>query len=763
MLTGSGLFLSGILTLLQFPALPPLWPVVLLPVLVGVAVRYAILRFPAWYLCGFGWALFIAHQQMDRQLAPELQGTELEVRGHVISLPEIQQRYSRFEFRITSMRGPDGPVSEHPNRIRLNWYRPYPEITPGEAMDLTVKLKRPHGFMNPGGFDYEGWLFRKAVRATGYVVDGSFSGDGGVEPVFTIHRWRHRLRTQLQSITRHLENPALVHALALGDRNEVDRPQWRILNRTGTNHLLAISGLHIGLVAAIAYFIARWLWPLAGRTALWLPAPHAAAFAALTAATAYALLAGFTVPTRRALIMLATLLLARLLYRNIDRKTGFSVALLTVLILDPLAVLSPGFWLSFAAVAVILWALIDPVQPADKVRRFARVQCFVFLGLAPLLAFWFQQVPLLSILANSLAIPWISLTSVPLILSGTFVLGFHPGLAGFLLVLGDRSLSLIWTCLEWIAALETGVWGLAQTSLPAMLAALVGTGLLLLPRAMPGKWLGIFWLAPLLVPRIEAPAPSTFRFILLDVGQGLAAVIQTANHALTYDTGPAYGSGFNTGWAVVVPYLRYAAINRVDIHVQSHADNDHQGGLEDVLTAVPVEAALYGEMPSVDHPVSRPCRAGQEWRWDGVHFRMLHPRNGDGLRGNDRSCVLRISAGGNSVLLTGDIEQRGERALLEHGRAWLDTTILVAPHHGSTTSSSAGFVRAVSPDHVLFSTGYLNRYGLPKQAIIDRYSDVGARLYDTVHTGAIEFRVGDTGIEFTGHREELRRFWHNRP
>lgn len=763
MVTGSGLFLLGILSLLQLPALPPWQPAALLPVLVLAAVLLPLLRCPVWYACGFLWALLFAHQQMDSQLAPEWQGIPLEVHGHAVSLPERNDRYVRFDFEVSRMYGPDGRELTAPGRIRLNWYRPYPQFLPGDPLHLTVKLKRPHGYRNPGGFDYEGWLFRNAIRARGYIVNGGVEESDGAEPAFSIHRWRHRVREWLDPVVRHLENPALITALALGDRSDVDRLQWRVLNRTGTNHLLAISGLHIGLVAAIAYFLAGWLWPLPGRTALWLPTPLVAALVSLVAAAVYAMLAGFTVPTRRALVMIATLLLARILYRHIGRRTGFCLALLAVLILDPFAVLSPGFWLSFSAVAVILLALSSPLQPAEKAVRFARIQWFLFLGLGPLLAFWFHQIPLLGILANSLAIPWISLAGVPPILSGTLALAVCTPLAEFLLVLGDHSLTLIWGCLEWLAGLEAGVRVLPQTTLPALSAALTGAALLLLPRAMPGKWMGVFWLLPLLFPRADVPEPGTFRFNLLDVGQGLAAVVQTRSHVLTYDTGPAYGPDFNTGWAVVAPFLRHAGIARVDVHIQSHGDNDHIGGLEDLLTAVPVNTILYGERLDIDHPRVQECLNGETWEWDGVRFQILHPPGGGVLRGNDRSCVLRISTGTHSVLLTGDIERRGERSLLGSSRDGLESTILVAPHHGSLTSSGEAFVRAVSPRYALFSSGYLNRYGFPKQAIIKRYRDAGAILFDTAGSGAIEFRVAEDGINISSHREESRRFWHNQP
>ena len=763
MVTGSCLFLLGVLSLLRFPSLPPLWPVWLLPPLVFIAFRFPWLRRPAWLVCGFLWALLFAHARMERVLDPHWQGVPLEVEGKVASLPEEEGRYVRFDVSAAAVAGPDGQKITSPGRIRLNWYQPYPAVVPGDRFRLTVRLKRPHGYRNPGGFDYEGWLFQQGVGARGYVVDGERLEPSGLPAWLSIHRWRYRLRQQLDALQDRFSRPSLIKTLGLGDRGDVTREQWQVLGRTGTNHLLAISGLHIGLVAGIAWFLAVWIWPLFGRSALRLPAPHAAAIAALSAAAAYAMLAGLTLPTRRALIMIGVLLLSRLVYRPVNRKTAFSLALLAVLFVDPFAVLSPGLWLSFGAVAVILLALSAPLQPFRRAARFVRIQWFVFLGLAPLLAFWFHQVPLLSMLANGLAIPWISLVSVPLVVAGTLLLPLCAPVAGWLLDLGDQSLGLIWQYLEWLAGLDFNLWLLSRVTLPALLAGLVGVLLLLMPRATPAKWTGILWLLPLLFPHIDRPEEGALRFTLLDVGQGLAAVVQTRNHVLTYDTGPAYGSGFNTGWAVVVPFLQQAGIRRVDVHVQSHGDNDHRGGLEDLLAMMPVEKIVSSDTDGISHSRVEACRRGMQWRWDGVRFRVLHPRPSGGLSGNNRSCVLKISTREHSVLLPGDIERSAERLLTADQRRALDSTVLVVPHHGSLSSSGSAFVRAVSPSFALFPVGYLNRYRLPKQAIIERYRKGGAVVFDTARAGAIQLRIAAADIQVRSYREETRRFWHNQP
>jgi competence protein ComEC len=762
MAAGSILFLTGVITLTRFSGLPPAWIAWFLPLLVPAGMLIKPLRWPAWYAAGFLWALLAAHHDISPVLNHGLQGKPVTVTGRVVSLPEHRDHHLRFEFHIQSLLGPDGKPAPSPGKVRLNWYRPYPEVVPGEAMRLTVRLKRPHGFMNPGGFDYEGWLFRNSIRATGYVVAGAFLGSE-YDAAYSINRLRYRLQKQIHAVTGGAANESLILALALGLRDGISHERWQVLSRTGTSHLLAISGLHIALIAGFAFFLARWLWSLSGRAAARLPAPRVAAVAAMIAAAAYAMLAGWTVPTQRALLMLATGLLG-MVYGRGRPSAVLALALLGVLLFDPFAVLSPGFWLSFGAVAVILFSLSFFAGTGTSILyRFGRIQLYIFIGLVPLLAFWFQQVPLLGMLANAVAIPWISFISLPLILSGTLLLAVNEPVSGFLFAMGDHSLGLLWLFLDTLSATDVAVLPLPHVGLSALAAALAGCLLWLLPRGTGMKWLGGLWLLPLLFPVKAALAPGTFRFTLLDVGQGLAAVVQTRTHVLTYDTGPRYDSGFNTGSAVLLPFLRQAGVDKIDIHVQSHGDNDHIGGLNDLLQGLPV-ARIFTSVPGrIPSGVVSRCRAGQQWRWDGVNFAILHPRAGSRFRGNNGSCVLKVTLGRYSVLLPGDIERPAEKSLLDNQDGDLAASILVAPHHGSTSSSSRGFVDAVSPEYVLFPVGYLNRYGFPKPAIIRRYRDAGALLLDTASAGAIRCHVRQDGIRCTGWRKSAGRFWHDRP
>lgn len=762
MTAGSILFLTGVITLTRCSSLPPEWIGWLLPLLVPAGMLARPLHWPAWFAAGFLWALLAAHHDTSRVLDHGLEGKTVTVVGRVVSLPEYDHHRLRFEFRAQHLFNPDGKTVLSPGKVRLNWYRPYPEVMAGEAMRLTVRLKRPHGFMNPGGFDYEGWLFSHSIRATGYVLGGAALGPE-YDARFSVNRLRYRLQRHIHAVTGGAANESLIMALTLGLRDGISRERWQVLSRTGTSHLLAISGLHIALVAGFAFALARWLWSLTGRAAARLPAPRVAAVAAMAAAAAYAMLAGWTVPTQRALLMLGAGLLG-LVYGRARPTTIITLALLGVLLLDPFAVLSPGFWLSFGAVAVILFSLsFFVVKGRSPLYRFARIQLYIFIGLFSLLAFWFQQVPLLGILANAVAIPWISLISLPLLLSGTLLLAVNGTAAGFLYAMGDHSLGLLWHFLDTLSAADATVLPLPPAGLAALAAAQAGCLLWLLPRGTGMKWVGSLWLLPLLFPRMEVPPPGTFRFTLLDVGQGLAAVVQTRTHVLTYDTGPRYDSGFNTGSAVLLPFLRRAGVARIDIHVQSHGDNDHIGGLTDLLQGLPVTGILSSVPGKIPSGAVTACRAGQHWRWDDVDFKILHPPAMNRFSGNNGSCVLKVSNARYSVLLPGDIELPAERTLVKEYGDTLESTVLVAPHHGSTSSSSRGFVGAVAPDYVLFPVGYLNRYGFPKGAIMRRYHNAGARLLDTARAGAIQFRVGREGIRYTGWRETAGRFWHDRP
>jgi competence protein ComEC len=568
------------------------------------------------------------------------------------------------------------------------------------------------------------------------------------------------LRDRIGLVLGDSAGEGLVRALVLGDRSGLDPAQWEVLTRTGTNHLIAISGLHVGLVAALLFFLSRWAWSRSARLTLLIAAPRAAAFAALTGAVAYSALAGFAISTQRALIMLAVVLGAVLLSRAVRPVSGIVLALVGVLILDPKAVLSYGFWLSFGAVAALLYALGRRLGAGGLWSKWGRAQWAVALGLLPMLLLLFGRASLIAPVVNLIAVPLFSLVLLPAVLVAS-LLGLVPG-AELPLVLTARVMAWGFGLLEGAAG---WTWAAATVSWrPAWVwaAAFAGAVLLLAPRGLPGRWVGLLLLLPL--PLLRAPAPDygEAQVTLLDVGQGLSAVVRTREHTLVYDTGPKFPSGFNTGSAVVLPYLRYQGVGRIDTLILSHGDRDHAGGFAGLDGKVPVGRILSGEPSEVPGRGARSCLAGDDWSWDGVDFDLLYP-DAAGLEGNESSCVLRVSTAGASVLLPGDIGVTVERKLVAELPGGLSSTVLVAAHHGSNTSTGAVFLEAVSPSFVLYGTGFANRFGFPAAAVRERVATLAATQLDTADSGAIVFRLGVAGVEGPRlHRAEHRRIWTHR-
>jgi competence protein ComEC len=761
MVAGILLFVAGVVFLQLQAELPGLDWALCLPLLVGANRRFPLLRYPLFFLCGFFWALFHVHWTLGGQLPDHLQGIDLLAEGVIVSLPDEQPRRTRFLFRIDTLSEQGKGVSS-PGLVRLAWYKGAPQLVAGERWRLRIRLKRPHGFMNPGGFDYEGWLFRNGIRATGYVrKSGANSRLESSGLRLSLQRWRQEIRCSLYRLLP--EKPAaLVAALTIGDRSGIARKDWDLLARTGTSHLFAISGLHIGIVAGLGYMLLYGSWRRSRWLTLRVPAQQAGAIAALVSATGYAALAGFALPTQRALIMLGVFFGAQLLRRAQRPFQSLLIALAVVVFLDPSAVLSAGFWLSFGAVAAILYGMSCRIKNKGLIWKWGRVQWVVALGLVPVLLAWHLQVSLAAPLVNLVAVPLFSFVIVPLALSGTLFCFFAEAMgepllqgAGWLLV---QSLELLGT----MADVPYIAW--LRPALPswAWLPVITGVLVLLTPRGMPARWLGLIFIAPMVLLQPAVPPPGAAWFTLLDVGDGLAAVIRTAEHTLVYDTGARYSDSFDAGSAVVVPFLREAGINSVDRVILSHGDMDHSGGLEAVLAGIRVESLISGEPDRIRIP--RPvtdCANMDSWHWDGVAFEIVHPRSERMWRGNNASCILRISNVAGSILLPGDIESGVERYLAAGWPELLDSDVVIAPHHGSNSSSSVDFVAAVTPRYVLVSTAYRNRFGFPREQVVERWRASGAEVINTAESGAVEIRLHSDGSisRPKRHRFLHRRYW----
>ncbi|HFE37047.1 MAG TPA: DNA internalization-related competence protein ComEC/Rec2 [Gammaproteobacteria bacterium] len=755
------LFLLGAFLALQLIGLPDAsWLWFFLPCL------YFLYRFPRWRLyaalpLGFLWVIAHAVGGLSSELPDTLIKKDVLVIGEISSLPDKNSFRTRFVFDVSAMFF-EGEAIEGPKRIRLNWYGRVPDIQGGQVWQLQVRLKPAHGMLNPGGFDYEKWLFEKGIRATGYVRESDKTALLQEPGAFDALHFRARLKNTIHRFLPDNDFRGLVLALAIGDRSEITEAQWQVLTATGTNHLVAISGLHIGLVAGGVYFIAAFFMRRIPALLTHIAAHKVAAICALIAAFLYAMLAGFAIPTQRALVMTSVVMLGVLINKRFSYFQVLGFALFAVVLLDPFSILSAGFWLSFIAVAAILYAMQSRQKPEGLWWKWGRTQWIVSVALAPVLIFTFQRFSLVSPLANVVAVPWVSLLTVPLLLAG-LLLSFVDPLGQVLVFLASESLKWLWEILSALASLSYAQW---QQFLPqswTLLPAFVGVLLLISPRGFPARYLAFIFLMPLLLVRPERLASNELSIQVLDVGQGLSVVAQTRHHVLVYDTGPGFRNGFNTGEAVVLPFLKSQAIDKLDVLLLSHGDNDHIGGMSDILEALPIDTIISGDMKKTAQMNAIPCVAGEGWVWDGVQFDMLHPDETEYRgKGNNGSCVLKISAGDKSILLTGDIEKEAEQYLLEKYSDNIRSNILLAAHHGSNTSSTEDFIQGVMPEWVFFPAGYGNRFNFPSAKVTARYRQAGVKQLTTGLHGAISVRLKDgMPISPKSYRRENARFWHS--
>ena len=761
---GALAFAAGAVLLQHQAALPAFAWMCTLAVLLLVP-RFKFLLVPAAFLTGFLWAALCAHLRMAEWLAPQLEGVDLEVVGVVASLPAAGERSTRFEFDVETASGGE----KLPGRILLSWYRSplheeqpallTGEVHPGERWLLTVRLRRPHGQLNPHGYDYEAWLLERGIGATGYVRGRGAQRRLGYRnsALDRIEQAREAVRERfLQQLG---ETPAagILAALAVGDQRAISAEEWRLFNRTGVTHLMSISGLHVTLVSGLAAWLVGFGWRRLPRAALRLPARKAAALAAIVAALGYTLLAGFAVPAQRTFYMVSVVAIALWAGRVTSPVRTLALALVAVIAADPWAPLSPGMWLSFGAVGLIFYAATGWSAPEPRLAQWARMQWGITVGLAPAALLLFGQVSLAGPLANAVAIPLISVVVTPLallaaLLPVSWILDFAAWLVEWQLQF-----------LEWCAALPGALWQQHVPPAWSIAAALAGALWLLAPRGVPWRAAGATLMAPAFLLPPPSPAPGEAWVSAFDVGQGLAVLVRTTNRALLYDAGPAYGTQSDSGERVVLPALRAAGLERLDLVVLSHEDSDHIGGALSVLEAMPV-AALASSLPA-GHAlqslatVRRRCAAGETWEWDGVRFAFLHPqRDAAPARRNDLSCVLRVSNSGGAMLLAGDIERPAESSLiLNHPQ--LKSEVVLVPHHGSRSSSSAPFIAAVAPRWAIVAAGYRNRFGHPSAEVLERYAAAGALVWRTDAHGAVHVVLSTGEISVHGERALRARYW----
>ncbi|GAA4012265.1 DNA internalization-related competence protein ComEC/Rec2 [Actimicrobium antarcticum] len=759
-------------------------PGVRVPLLTGCAVAL-----------GFAWATLFAQWYLQHELPSALEGQDVTVVGTIDSLPNSIEQGVRFHFAVERVVPRDGVTPELPPRLALSWTSgffgqqstPIGDVQPGERWQLTVRLARPHGNANPYGFDYEVWLLEQNLRATGYVRPDSANMPKNlrldafvVTPGNLVERSRAWLRDRILAALPGQRYAGVLVALVVGDQRGIAQSDWTIFTRTGIGHLISISGLHITMVAGLFALLGKALWRRSFFTRaelpLILPAQKFAALVGAGVALLYVLLAGFGVPAQRTLYMLAVVAVALWCGRLTSISYVLCTALGVVLLLDPWAVMAPGFWLSFGAVVTILYATVGRMQAAPEVTRRRRLlaaarqaghtQYVVTIGLVPLTMLLFGQVSLISPIANAVAIPLVSFIVTPLALLGSIA---PAPISGWLLGLGHFCIDVLAQWLGWMGTFSGAVWSAPIPSFWMFMAAAIGTLWLLAPHGWPARWAGFAGWLPLLVNAPLHPATGQFQVTAFDVGQGMALLIETAGHRLLYDTGPAYSPESDGANRVLIPYLKARGIPRLDAVVISHSDADHSGGALSLFDALPVDwvtTSLPLENRIVQAAkVHRRCIAGQRWNWDGVEFAMLHPTavsyTSDKWKPNARSCTLRISVGAQSILLPGDIEATSEIELVNSIPAQLRSTVLLAPHHGSGTSSTPGFLDAVAPSLALFQVGYRNRYRHPKPEVFARYGQQGIERIRTDVAGAITLQFGDQ-LTWSTYRQDHARYWYGR-
>jgi len=765
----------------------PTWPVLmllLLPVLPGLCYRQLrwLLAIFLPLLLGASWATGYGSLGLSQQLPETLEGLNVWVEGEVIGLPRVNGRSQRFGLAVLDLELSEqataalaGQSVEYSlQRLRINWYQTLREVKPGERWRLLLRLKRPHGFANPGGFDYQGWLFQKGIGATGYVrkhENNQRLGEAGFHRL--LDQWRYRLYQQLSDRLQGDPKKGLLLALLVGERSDVDGSQWQLLSRTGTNHLFVISGLHVGFVALCAYLLffnlSRWLLLGPPRIA----AQQVGVCGALIAACGYAAIAGFSLPTQRALIMLVVMLAGRLLRRRVNVWHSYFMALLLVLLWDPLAPQGVGFWLSFGAVGSLLYAFGLRTHSRGFWWRWIRPQWVVFVAFFPVLLFFFQQVSLVSPLANVIAIPVVGFVLVPLcvLMVGAEIVVQITGLGVFETLVNQLSfaasfgLELIVELLRLLAEIPGGQW-VSTLSVWALLCALAGVLLMLSPCGLPARWLALFCFLPLFVGPDNKPPSGYFEMTVLDVGQGLAVQISTRNHHLVYDVGARFNANFDAASAVILPYLRQRGIRSLHRVIISHGDNDHAGSLPMLLAELPVDDVMSGASGKVSEREDvMPCQAGFSWQWDQVTFELMQTESLFWNKENNRSCVLKVSTQNMSVLVPGDIETRAEVALVKKYGEALQADVLLAPHHGSLSSSSDVFLNQVQPSVVIVSSGYRNRFGHPHPKVMARYQERQINVLNTANEGAIRVSNRQAELEpeagpvIESYRHEFKRYW----
>lgn len=744
--------LLGITLVQQLASLPQ--PPLLIGLILGAVFLAWRRHWPlVFFLSGIVWASIFANWQLGERLPASAINQELIVEGYISSLPQQQGQRHSFDFVVTQ------PDQQFPDKIRLNWYQAEVDLAAGQHWRLPVKLKPPHGRLNPGGFDYEAWLFANRIGANGYVRNKP--APQALPESFALGRFfascRQKIADRIDQALPNGQQLGLIKALSIGSQTSISQSQWQVFRITGVIHLVVISGSHISLIAGLVFLWVRRFWARTGILSL---APHSmAAIASWLSAILYAGLAGFNIPSLRALLMLSITLAALVWQRHNSSLHVLALALISILLFDPLAVLTVGFWLSFAAIALLIYLASGRLKLSHNWKTAASSQLLITLGLTPLLIMFFQQFSLIAPVANWIAVPIVGIIVVPLLLIAVGLLFCWPTLGELLLKLCDQLLQVLYWLLSQLAGLPLA--NLNTLDPPWYVAILAITGILLIlsPKGFPCRYLSPVFFLPLILLEAPRPEPGEVWLSLLDVGQGLATVVQTHQHSLVFDTGAKYADYSDMGDSVLLPFLHHQGLSSLDQLIISHADNDHSGGANTILNALPVNQISSSAWPWAELTNGHYCEAEQSWTWDQVQFQILSPPNTHFNSENDNSCVLKISNKQQQFLLTGDIETSAEAWLVKQYGSQLQSSVLIAPHHGSKTSSSFDFLQQVKPQLILIPAGYLNRFKFPHPQVLKRYQQIGSTWLSTAKEGAIEVKTEGLNLQVIRQRKQKQRYW----
>lgn len=817
-------FIAGGSFLLFLPSVPEYWQSIAL----GIAALSLMSCWLSWRLlghrklyqvsfailgicCGFAWNAHYAQTRLDQILSTEYEGKDILIEGRVNALPYLSSNGAKFSFAVDQAFLGQEKLHPFPRQIYLSWQPAWrnpqktPEIIPGQRWRLKVKIKRPYGSLNPYTFDFERWSFHQDYGAIGSVRSGELIALREIaltEFSLAMEYRRWKLRQKINHLLpKDARYGGVIAALVMGDQNAIAQDDWRVFNATGIGHLISISGLHVTMLAGVGAILATWLWRRRSLP-LYIPVSKVAAAAGFLTAFIYAWLAGFQIPAQRTMYMVGVVAFAMWSGRDPRSFDIWWWALAMVLLIDPMAPYTPGFWLSFGAVAAILYAMKDSegllgiptgqelalhwrYRFMQAIREACRVQAVVTIALLPLTLYWFYQFSIVSPLANALAIPVVSYLVTPLAITGALL---PEWIGKWLLICAHTGMAYLAVILDWMASFD---WAIAFSNQPiwwALLLSLFGIVMAIRPTSLgiswPSRVLGLLLCAILFVNPIADVQlqAGDFQATVLDIGQGTAVLVETANKTLLYDTGPIQGKD-NAGQRIILPYLRGRGINLIDLMVISHSDSDHIGGAATLLQEIHFDL-MMGSLP-IRNPLlvnlkkrqipSIPCRYGQHWIWDGVEFYIWHPHEytnfeekGSG-KPNEMSCVLEVRNQSHSFWLTGDVERQGEAEIDERLtevalRELKDKNLIfMAPHHGSKTSSSLELLRKLEPDMAFAQNGYRNRYGHPHPSVTERYQGLGIPFYQTPLTGAQiwTFKANIQGSPVVHFwREQSKRLWH---